>query len=153
PVHHYQLSYNSPALTCSAADIEVTACANANCSELYEGSSTVQLNSTAGDWSTNPVSASPVGSTSLEQTNAGIYPLAVETTGTLPLPQNPIRCLVNGNLSESCNIEFSDTGFIFTSGDNFEDTDIPSQVSAVPFSNLQLRAVETNSQTLACQAV
>lgn len=64
PVHHYQLSYNSPALTCSAADIEVTACANASCSELYEGSSTVQLNSTAGDWSTNPVSASPVGSTS-----------------------------------------------------------------------------------------
>ncbi|MRJ45326.1 polymer-forming cytoskeletal protein [Idiomarina loihiensis] len=153
PVHHYQLSYNSPALTCSAADIEVTACANASCSELYEGSSTVQLNSTAGDWSTNPVSASPVGSTSLEQTNAGTYPLAVETAGTLPLPQNPIRCLVNGNLSESCNIEFSDTGFIFTSGDNFEDTNIPSQVSAVPFSNLQLRAVETNSQTLACQAV
>lgn len=153
PVHHYQLSYNSPALTCSAADIEITACANANCSELYAGSSTVQLNSIAGNWSTNPVSTSPVGTTSLEQTNAGTYPLAVESTGTLPQPQNPARCIVNGNLSENCNIEFSDTGFIFTSGDNFEDTDIPSQVSAVPFGNLQLRAVETNSQTLACQAV
>jgi len=153
PVHHYQLSYNSPALTCAGAEVEVTACANANCSEFYSASTTVALNSVAGDWSSNPVNASPVGNTNLEQINAGTYPIAIESTGTSPQAQNPTQCIVNGSVVPDCTIEFSDTGFIFTSGSALDDTDIPPQVSAVPFNNFQLRAVETNSETLACQEV
>lgn len=151
-VHHYQLSYNSPALTCSGTNIDITACANEDCTEFYTNNSAVKLNSAAGKWTPNPVEFSVSGSTFLEQVNAGIYSLSVENASTTPQSQNPTRCIINGNLSESCNIEFSDTGFIFTRGDNFEDTDIPAQKSAQEL-GLRLQAVEMNKQTLACQAV
>jgi MSHA biogenesis protein MshQ len=152
-VHHYELSYSSPALTCTGAEVDIKACANANCSETYTAGATVELNSVAGEWSDNPVSASPIGHATLKQTTAGVYPLAVESNGTAPAAPNPTQCRKNGILSGDCTIEFSDTGFVFTDGNNLSHTDLPAQISAKPYSNLRLWAVETNSQTLACQAV
>ena len=152
-VDHYQLSYNTPALTCSGANVDIKACANSDCSETYPAGATVELNSLSGEWSSNPVTVSPLGRSTLKQLNAGTYTLAIDNGGTSPQPQNSTRCVVNGSLSEDCNIEFRDTGFIFTNGDNLDNTDIPRQISAEPYNNLKLWAVETNTQTFACEAI
>ncbi|SDF64197.1 DUF6701 domain-containing protein [Idiomarina zobellii] len=152
-LHHYQLSYSSPALTCSGAPVDIKACANFDCSETYPAEATVELSTLVGEWSSNPVAVSPLSRSTLKQVNAGTYTLAIDNGETSPQPQNSARCIVNGSLSENCNIEFRDTGFIFTNGDNLDSKDIPRQISAEPYNNLKLWAVETNTQTFACEAI
>lgn len=142
--HHYRLSYSSPALTCEAANVTVEACADASCSSYASVASSVFLSDSAGDWSQNPVAASPVATTQLSQTEAGTYTLAVDDIQTTPGALNPTQCYVNGNFNSDCSITFNDTGLKFdsigtqTSGDSFQTN---------------LSVVRTNDNTQACEVI
>ncbi len=142
--HHYRLSYSSPALTCEAAEVTVESCADASCSSYSPVSSSVFLSDSAGDWSQNPVAASPAATTQLSQTEAGTYTLAIDDIQTTPGALNPTQCYINGNFSSDCSITFNDTGLKFdfidtqTSGDSF-----PANLSVV----------RTNDNTQACEVV
>ena len=142
--HHYRLSYSSPALTCEAAEVTVEACADASCSSYSPVSSSVFLSDSAGDWSQNPVAASPVATTQLSQTEAGDYTLAIDDIQTTPGALNPTQCYVNGNFDSDCSITFNDTGLKFDS--------IGTQTSGDSFLT-NLSVVRTNDNTQACEVV
>ncbi|MDV6315951.1 DUF6701 domain-containing protein [Idiomarina sp. HP20-50] len=141
---HYRLSYTSPALTCEATEVTVEACADASCSSYSSVTSSVFLSGNAGNWTQNPITVAPTGSTELSQTDAGTYTLAIDDVQTVPGALNPTQCFVNGNFSSDCSITFSDTGFKFAP--------ISTQVSGSSFqSNLSI--VRTNDNTKACETV
>lgn len=142
--HHYRLSYTSPALTCEAADVTVEACADASCSSYSPVSSSVFLSDSAGAWSQNPVAASPVATTQLNQTEAGTYTLAIDDIQTTPGALNPTQCYANGNFNSDCSITFNDTGLKFDS--------IGTQTSGDSFLT-NLSVVRTNDNTQACEVV
>lgn len=142
--HHYRLSYSSPGLTCEAAEVTVEACADASCSSYSSVSSSVFLSDSAGDWSQNPVAASPAATTQLSQTEAGTYTLAIDDIQTTPGALNPTQCYINGNFSSDCSITFNDTGLKF----DFIDT----QRSGDSFP-ANLSVVRTNDNTQACEVV
>lgn len=141
---HYRLSFSSPALTCEAAEVTVEACADASCSTYSSVASSVFLSDSAGDWSQNPVAASPTATTQLSQTEAGTYILAIDDTQTTPGALNPPQCYVNGNFNAGCSITFNDTGLKFDS--------IGTQTSGNSFLT-NLSVVRTNDNTQACEVV
>ncbi|ATZ72871.1 Type II secretory pathway component [Idiomarina sp. X4] len=142
--HHYRLSYTSPVLTCEAADVTVEACADASCSSYASVSSSVFLSESAGDWSQNPVSASPLATTQLSQTEAGTYTLAIDDIQTMPGALNPSQCYVNGDFDANCSIAFNDTGLKFDS--------IGTQTAGDSFLT-NLSVVRTNDITRACEVI
>ena len=142
--HHYRLSYASPVLTCEAADVTVEACADASCSSYSSVSSSVFLSDSAGNWSQNPVAASPVSTTQLSQTEADTYTLAIDDIQTTPGALNPTQCYANGNFNSDCSITFNDTGLKFDS--------IGTQTSGDSFLT-NLSVVRTNDNTRACEVI
>lgn len=74
---HVRILHDGSALTCSAEDIQIKACADSTCSTLYTGSVTVDLSTIAGaTWSADPITFSG-GQTTVT--------LAKATAGTVTL--------------------------------------------------------------------
>jgi hypothetical protein len=150
-IEHYRLEFNSPALTCTGADVTVRACEDANCDSTSADSSTVELSlsSVADDWSENPVTFNGSNTVELQKYTAGTYQLQFDSA--LPSAANPDRCFVNGVESASCQITFNDTGFLFTDGNDLSKTDLPKQIAGTAYDNLFIHTVKLNDSTKQCQ--
>ncbi|WP_404398319.1 DUF6701 domain-containing protein [Idiomarina loihiensis] len=151
-VNHYRLEFNSPALTCTGAEITVKACSDASCSSLFSDTTSVGLSLTpaANSWSSNPLTFTGEASTRLQKYQPGNYPVSL--SNSTPAAINPSRCFVNGEETADCSIQFNDTGFIFTDGPERSNRNIPKQTAGVPYNDLYLHVVELNPNTLACQS-
>ncbi|RUO71944.1 DUF6701 domain-containing protein [Idiomarina ramblicola] len=150
---YYRIEFNSPALTCTGAEITVKACSDDSCSELNNTPSTVELSVAGGAdrWSNNPLQFIGQDVTQLQKYQAGTY--SVEVSSSNPTGNSPPRCFINGEESENCLIQFADTGLLFTDGTNIANTAISKQISGQAYNGIYLQAIEKNSQTLACQAI
>ncbi|WP_158525316.1 LamG domain-containing protein [Glaciecola sp. KUL10] len=100
-VHHYEIIHPSTALTCDVADVEIKACANASCSQLYSQAVTLTLSPSAGWNGANPISFS--GSTTTSISNASEANVSLSIVN----PDASVTC------SNGCDIDFSDAGFRF----------------------------------------
>ena len=152
-IDHYRLEFNSPALTCTGADIAVRSCEDASCNTLSTDSSSVDLSLSSGadSWSENPVTFIGSNTVQLQKYTAGTYQLGVDSAS--PLAANSDRCFVNGVESTNCQIVFNDTGFLFTDGNNLTNTDLPKQIAGIDYDNLFVHTVELNNNTRQCQSV
>lgn len=149
---YYRVEFNSPALTCSGAEVTVKACNDSNCETLSNQQSTVGLSLATGadGWSENPLTFTGQGSTQLKKYQPGKYQLSLINTD--PSLSNEPRCFVNGVETQDCLIQFNATGFIFTNGPELTNTNMPKQTSGVPYDDLYLQAVELDPATLSCQS-
>lgn len=140
-VHHYELVYPNKGLTCEAETIEVKACANAACSALVAGSVSTTISATNGGTFVGGNNLTFTGSTTvyLRQTNTG------DTTLSLSGASNPTVCSTSG-----CKINFSHAGFKFYQ-DKVSTAGLANQVAGVQGGGY-LRAVKTNTDTMACEA-
>ncbi|MFM5715145.1 DUF6701 domain-containing protein [Aeromonas allosaccharophila] len=109
-VDHYELHYGAQTLTCDVANVQLKACANGDCSTLYDLGANVTLSPTQG-WSSNPVVIGASGSAALnlQRYQAGAIPLSIVTA----TPAAPLRCFKDGALDANCSISFVDAALRF----------------------------------------
>lgn len=109
-VDHYELHYGAQTLTCEVANVQLKACANDECSTLFDLGANVTLSPTQG-WSSNPVVMGSSGSAALnlQRYQAGAIPLSIVTA----TPSAPLRCFKDGVLDANCTISFVDAALRF----------------------------------------
>jgi len=157
-VHHYEIVHDSQGLTCDAEPITIKACMNSDCSILSSQSVSLDLQATNISGTTIKNTFTFVGSTGID---AGFNHTTAETL-TLSVANatvtatNPVVC--DDSSGTSCNIAFSDTGFIF-GNDNSSSPTIPTQLSGKPSDtgfnaeNLFIQAVRTDTNSGSCTGV
>lgn len=103
-LHHIEIDHSGSACTSGAASVTVKACADAACSALYAGSVTVNLSSTGGAWSTNPVTFTG-GSTTVTLTQGTAGAVTLGGAATSPTTGNATQCF-NG-ATQTCTLTFA----------------------------------------------
>ena len=148
-VHHYELSYASPGVTCEAEPVSIKACTNAACTTLYSGATSVTLAaSNSGSWTnSSPTFSAGSASSALRKTSTGSSVISVSAAS--PTASNALVCKNSGATDSSCSISFADTGLKIFATDGVSA--VPNLVAGVNYT-VKLRAIETNTTTGACQA-
>ncbi|MDX1625229.1 MAG: LamG domain-containing protein [Wenzhouxiangellaceae bacterium] len=123
---HIRLLHPATGLTCRPESITVQACADAACASLLSEEVTVTLTSPAGNWSVDPVTF----------TGSTIVSLLVPSPGTVmldavsdPEANSPTRCFAGG--TETCLMEWFDTGFVIDAPDHVAATNQTVSIAAV----------------------
>jgi MSHA biogenesis protein MshQ len=148
--HHYELSLPSNSISCLPTTVTVTACADSSnpCTNVSTSTTgTANLTTTGGTISAATLNAG-VGTASLS------YPAAtdgtavtVSLTNATTAAANPVTCQ-----GGSCATTFNTAGFVFSNLINGAVANIPTQVAGVSSGTYYLRAVKTNTSTMACQS-
>jgi MSHA biogenesis protein MshQ len=132
-IDHYEIIHDGSALTCAPEPVTVRACADADCSTLYTDD--VVINLSPSGW--------VGGGTQTLSGGSGVFHLRHTTPGTVTLSvssQDPAadsgpQCVdVTGGTS--CNLIFSDSGFLF---------DVPDLTSCVQQENIRITAVRAGA--------
>ncbi|MCJ8270038.1 MAG: hypothetical protein MJK04_11635, partial [Psychrosphaera sp.] len=154
-VDHYRYEYDGSALTCASETVTIKACANADCSSLYDSSTDLTFTASIPS-ATVSNSLSFTGSTAIILAES--TPTTVTMSMTSSSPSALLQCYENGTLDANCDYSLSDTGFIF-----LNETDnnqiIPTQLSGKPSDTgynsktIVLQAVQTDTNTGACTAL
>ena len=158
---HYELSLPTASISCLATTATVTACADTNspCTKYTAASGTTATLATNGGTlgsTTVTFDATGVATTTLS------YPAAADGTAvsvTLSNEQtaatNSRQCCPDGAscvVADSCSSTFNTAGFIFSAAADGVAATIPTQVAGTSSGSFYLRAVKTNTTTMACQS-
>ena len=119
---HIRLTHPGSGLTCSPADITVTACANQDCSTLFSDPVTVDFISPTANWSQDRVTFTETTEVSLQYTTPESVTLDAEAS-------SPTRCF-NGE-SETCEMTFRDSGFVIDVEPHVAGMQVNGTVAAV----------------------
>jgi MSHA biogenesis protein MshQ len=136
-VHHIRIDHPGSGVTCSPQQIDLRACANADCSTLFGEPVEVNLTSPEGNWSPDSITIPAQGTATvdLQVPNAGDVTLDAQAD---PAAENDTRCF-DGS-TETCNMTWTDSGFLI---------EIPNHVAATTQST-RVEAVRTDDESLAC---
>lgn len=135
--NHIRIEHAGQGLTCEPASVTVKACADATCSTLYPGSVTTTLSPTG--WVTSDT-INFTGSTTAQLRKTTPGTVVLDAGSTAPAPASATLCF-NG-LTQTCNLDFQDSGFIFSA--------IPTQVAGTTSALQTLRAVRKSDSSDAC---
>lgn len=159
---HYELSLASSSVSCVASTVTVRACANNSspCTSTYAGASgyTATLGTSGATLGATTVTfdASGVASTTLQYPGAADGTnVAVTLSGESLSAVNLRQCCTDGTtcaVSNSCSTQFKTAGFIFSNAANGSSATIGPQVAGTSSATYYLRAVRTNTATMACEA-
>lgn len=143
-VHHYEVTHPEQALTCSSASVTIKACADANCSSLV--TDPVSINLPNGNWSLpSPLTFSGSVTTTLQQSTASTFAIAVTAADQASAPENATQCTTD------CNIDFVNAGFEFYDTSVPYTTALPDIIAESDLGRIGLRAVKDNAGV--CQAL
>ncbi|MHA7926907.1 MAG: DUF6701 domain-containing protein [Marinobacter sp.] len=136
-VHHIRIDHPGSGVTCSPQQIDLRACANADCTTLVAEPVEVSLTSPDGNWSTDSITipAQSTATVDLQVPNAGSVTLDAQSD---PAAENATRCF-DGS-TKTCNMSWAEAGFLI---------DIPDHVAATAQST-RVEAVRTDDESLAC---
>ena len=132
PVHHFEFVYSSDALSCSAQDVLIRACANESCSSLYNGN--VQMTLAPSGWEGGDTISFRGGETTekLWNTDGGRVDIAVRSSQPLSTPYVANLCRKDGGAaSTDCSLSFADSGFIVDAADFTAGKGITATLQAV----------------------
>ncbi|QOC23826.1 LamG domain-containing protein [Wenzhouxiangella sp. AB-CW3] len=135
---HIRLIHPGSGLTCAPFDVQVQACDDPDCTELFSEETEVGFVSPAGNWSQNPVSFTGQTTVSLQVTTPG--PATLDAVSD-PEADNPTRCF-DGAGAETCVLDIADSGFLI---------DVEDHIAGVTVTGT-LSAVRTDEETLECVA-
>ncbi len=136
-LNHIRIEHTGQGLTCEPATVTVKACADASCSTLYPGPVTTTLSPT-GWVSSDTINFTGSTTAQLRKTTPGAVTLGAGSTA--PAPASATLCF-NG-LTQTCNLDFQDSGFIFSV--------IPTQTAGTTSATHTLRAVRKSDSSDAC---
>ncbi len=145
-LHHIRIEHGGNACTGSSNPAEVTikACADTGCTSLYLGSVTVDLTTTGGTWSADPVTFSG-GETTVTLTRTSTSTVTLGGSATSPTTANATRCF-NGT-TEICDLNFATCTFDAVETGAAAYTPIFTKLSGTAF-NLDIRNLSGSSQTV-----
>lgn len=136
-IDHIRIEHDGSGLTCTPESVTVKACADATCSSLYtSGSTTVTLSSSAGSWSSNPITFTGSTTANLAVTSAQTVTLGASAVS--PAAANATQCYIGA--TANCSLAFADSGFLF---------DVPNHVSESS-QTVTVSAVKKADNSLAC---
>ncbi len=112
----YELSYQSPALTCEAETVSLRACIDQACSSLYQGEASVRLSATNdASWATGTLYFSyGQASNALRKNQAG--PTELGIAAATPVATSALVCKNGGQIS-NCSLDFAATALKITAAD------------------------------------
>lgn len=122
-IDHFRLMHAASGLSCNPLDVTLKACANADCSRLYEGSINAALSPST--WEGGHQRYFSGGQTALKLRGVGEVTLGISTV--TPAAKHPLRCDTPG-----CKVFFAESGFIF---------DVPDLLAGKPRDGIALQAV------------
>lgn len=142
-VDHFEIIHDGVALTCQPETVQVRACGNADCSELFTDPVQATLAPASGWQGGNVVSlVNGFGEATLQNTSPGTVRLDVVGSNPSTRPQAVTLCQIGGSLSASnCDLPFFESGLAF---------DLPDLISHRPSGPLQVRAVRQDDATQQC---
>tara|TARA_R110001583_G_scaffold76956_2_gene210083 strand:+ start:6507 stop:9551 length:3045 start_codon:yes stop_codon:yes gene_type:complete len=139
-VDHYLLTFSDQALTCTAQNVEIKACLNADCSTLYTDDVDVTLTPSGWTGSDTVTISGGTANVSLRQATASTVTLGA--TSTTPAADNATQCIINGGTaSSSCDMIFADSGFVFS---------IPDFLAVKGTTGITIQAVKKSDASEAC---
>ncbi|MEC9493241.1 DUF6701 domain-containing protein [Flexistipes sp.] len=155
-LNHILLTHDGYALTCRAEPITVKACANDNCSTLYNNQVTVNFTNPSSGWETDPATFTG-GQTTVDLIHTDNETITINAEATSPIADNNTRCL-NTSGGADCEIIFTDVGIIIDGDDasTNPESDITTQIAGKPSDTNPngetqlIRVIRTNDKTGAC---
>jgi predicted acyltransferase (DUF342 family) len=161
-VDHYQLSAPGTTVSCQAATVTVTACADASnpCTNPVSGfaGQSATLSASAGALGSGTVTFGTDGTatTTLAHPGASNGGTATVTLSGETMPATSARrCCIDGtscSTANSCTTTFNTAGFIVAASAGGPAATVPTQTAGVSSGGWTLRAVKTNTTTKACEA-
>jgi len=142
-VDHFEIIHDGVALTCQPETVQVRACGNADCSELFTDPVQATLAPANGWQGGNVVSlVNGFGEATLQNTSPGTVRLDVVGSNPSTRPQAVTLCQIGGSLSASnCDLPFFESGLAF---------DLPDLISHRPSGPVQVRAVRQDDVNQQC---
>ncbi len=156
---HFEIDYSSSPLTCKAENMQLRACANGDCSELFTDTFSANLSPNPvsnGAWyvagtSTATTSVTFVnGVANVDLRHNVMTPITIDVSSASPAATSATLCRSgSGALSTAaCTLAFAESGFIFDVPDKLAGKTQSVTISAVRKSNESLECVPTfSSQT------
>ncbi|MEX1057386.1 MAG: DUF6701 domain-containing protein, partial [Natronospirillum sp.] len=150
-LHHINITHPSKNLTCEPATIELKACADESCTELFEDEAVTLTLAPASGW-TGGNTVSFTGETTLLLTRTAEIDITLGASAINPEPDSSPQVSCVGTDGSDCILSFVDTALLLTD-DEGDRVDLQTQVAGLAFTpnDLYLSAVETNLETGACQ--
>lgn len=136
---HIEFIHDGAALTCNPEQITIKACANADCSTLVTSDVTASLLPTGWVGGDTKTISSGAGNYELQHSTAETVTL--NTSSTSPSAANAVVCKNTTGTVISCDVMFSDSGFIF---------DTTTQTSCLTSADITISAVQKNLTTNQC---
>jgi len=125
--NHIRLEHPGSTLTCSPVTVTVKACANSDCSSLFDRRQVeVDFTSPSGNWATDPVTFTGQTTVELQVTSEGEATLDAAST---PPSSEGTRCF-DGN-TETCKLQVAKSGFEITIGNHIADTVVTGTIAAL----------------------
>jgi len=153
---HIRIEHDGEGLTCDAEPVVVRACMDANCTSEYTGSVIATLTPDGDTITFTGNTIISAVTARVRQSTAGVAILGANTI--TPVPNSGVRCFVGA--TETCNMNFVNSGFRFTDGANPPNPlTVGAQVagkssaSAPGAQTIALQAVRTDTNTGACVGV
>ncbi|MBE0482536.1 MAG: hypothetical protein IBX52_03445 [Bacterioplanes sp.] len=140
-VDHFRLSFSSSALTCSAKEVTVVACANPNCTQQVTEPVSVTMSINGQAVGSPQVITGGSGTVQVRNTSEDTVSVGIagSTPAQRPFSQN-LCSRDGGALGTNCNITFADSGFALSV------PDFPANRGET----LEVRAIKKDDATQAC---
>gem|GEM_PF-5912693 len=135
-VDHYEIVHDGSGLTCQPENITIKACQDSSCTQLYNSTTSLTLNKDG----TNIGSYTFTGNTTAVVSHNTPGTITLSLSNMNPTPQNGYKCLNTSTGSNSCEITFYDSGFVFDIKDTYSCKD----------QNVTISAVKKDDQTQTC---
>ncbi|ASG02611.1 MSHA biogenesis protein MshQ [Vibrio anguillarum] len=140
-VDHFRFTLpSSDGLTCNAADVQIQACANSSCSELYLQPVTAtllpnSLPSASGGWQggSQVNMTNGIANLKLRKNSAGNVTVGVQSSvpSAKPFSTNLCRYGSGGYSAQNCTLNFVDSGFILDVPNSYANQSVTGTIKAV----------------------
>ncbi|MGC7890630.1 DUF6701 domain-containing protein [Vibrio anguillarum] len=140
-VDHFRFTLpSSDGLTCNAADVQIQACANSSCSELYQQPITAtllpnSLPSAGGGWQggSQVNMTNGIANLKLRKNSAGNVTVGVQSSvpSAKPFSTNLCRYGIGGYSAQNCTLNFVDSGFILDVPNSYANQSVTGTIKAV----------------------
>nr|WP_029388186.1 DUF6701 domain-containing protein [Vibrio anguillarum] len=140
-VDHFRFTLpSSDGLTCNAADVQIQACANSSCSELYQQPITAtllpnSLPSAGGGWQggSQVNMTNGIANLKLRKNSAGNVTVGVQSSvpSAKPFSTNLCRYGSGGYSAQNCTLNFVDSGFILDVPNSYANQSVTGTIKAV----------------------
>ena len=162
---HYELSLPTTSVACLASTVTVTACSNATnpcaaamttlagqTATLAVGTAGCSLGATSVNFNAFGIATTTLNCSGAANDATVTVTLSGESTPTSPVAGSRMCCLGGTcSVSDSCSISNKTAGFIFAAAADGAEASIAAQRAGTSSGTYYLRAIQTNTSTLACE--